>query len=280
MKEFGGQAVIEGVMIAGKKNYVVAVRKGNRILVKRENINRVSDKYPILKWPFVRGIVSLVDTLRIGVDALGWSAMQAGEAEEELGKKDLVFVFASAFLFSMLLFVGVPFFLTRLVSKDDGLLFNLIDGFFRILVFVLYIWIISLFKDIQELFRYHGAEHKAVNCYEDGKKLTLENCRKYSTVHMRCGTSFLMIIVLISIVVFSLIADNRWYVKLVLRILLIPLIAGLAYELLKVSTRLKGRMNLLFWPGQYLQKLTTKEPNDKQLAVGIRALKEIIKLES
>lgn len=274
-KEIGGQAVIEGVMLSDKKKVVVAIRKDKKIKVKKEKRNSLSKKYKFLKWPFFRGILGLYEMLVIGMKALSWSAGQAAGEEEEITKKEMALVFISAILLSLGLFVGLPFLLTGLISKDTGIVFNLIDGLFRVLIFVGYILVISRFKDVKTLFQYHGAEHKVVNCYEDDKKVNIKNAKKYSTIHARCGTSFIFIVLIISIIFFSMIVDPRWYVKLLGRIVFIPIIAGVSYELLKLSARYKGVARIFIAPGLFFQKITTAEPDDKQLEVAVRAFKAI-----
>lgn len=276
-KEIGGQAVIEGILLTDKDNVVVAIRKDKKIKVKKEKMNSLAKKYKFLKWPFFRGMLGLLEMLTIGMKALSWSANQAAGEDEEITKKELAFVFVSAILLSLGLFVALPFVFTKLVSKDTGLVFNLIDGLFRVLIFVAYILVISRFKDVGVLFQYHGAEHMAVNCYEQGKKVNLKNVRKYSTIHSRCGTSFIFIVLIVSIIFFSLIVDPRWYVKLLGRIVFIPVIAGVSYELLKLSSKFPNNIlsKILIAPGRLFQKITTAKPSDKQLEVAIRALKEL-----
>ena len=276
-KEVGGQAVVEGVMFSDKKNIVIAIRNGKKIKVKREKRKSLANKYKFLKWPFFRGVLALVEMLVVGIKAISWSANQSVGEGDEITKKDLVFVFISAILLSLALFVALPFFLTKLVSKDTGVVFNLIDGLFRVLIFILYILVISFFKDVKVLFQYHGAEHKAINCYEDGKSVNVKNAKHYLTLHPRCGTSFLIIVLIVSIIVFSFIVDSRWYVKLLGRIVLIPVVAGVSYEILKLSSRFKNNIfvKILIAPGLLIQKMTTAEPDEKQLEVSVRALEEI-----
>lgn len=276
MKEIGGQAVIEGILLTDKEHVVVAIRKDKKIKVKKDKRNSLSKKYKFLKWPFLRGILGLYEMLVIGMKALSWSAGQAAGEEEEITKKEMALVFISAILLSLGLFVGLPFLLTGLISKDTGIVFNLIDGLFRVLIFVGYILVISRFKDVKVLFQYHGAEHKVVNCYEDGKKVNIKNAKNYSTIHARCGTSFIFIVLIISIIFFSMIVDPRLHIKLIARIVLIPVIAGISYELLKLSAKFKGSLVKIFIaPGLLFQRITTAEPNDKQLEVAVKAFKAI-----
>ena len=293
----GGQAVIEGVMIRGPSKYVVAVRKNKKIIAKNGKIQ--SKKYTFLKWPFIRGFVNLIDMLIIGIKSLMWSAEQAAPKEERIGKNELVFTVLLSVGLVILFFIALPYFLTILVGiteEQEPILFNLVDGTIRILIFLAYIIAISFIKDVKVLFQYHGAEHKAIHCYENGRKLNDANVKKFTTLHPRCGTSFLLIVFIVSIFVFSLLPSiilyyypsflslNVWLRKSVLfpiRILFIPIIAGISYEILKISD--KKQKNSLFklisMPGLWLQKITTKEPNKKQIEVAIYSLKKLLAIE-
>lgn len=277
MREIGGQAVMEGIMLSDKNNVVVAVQDKKKIIVKKEKRNSLAKKYKFLAWPFLRGVVGLFEMLVIGMRALSWSASIVSDEEEELTKRDIAFVIASAMFLSIGLFIGLPFLLTKLVSKDNGVLFNLIDGAFRVLIFFIYVLVISLFKDVKVLFQYHGAEHKVVNCYESGEKVNLKNAKKFSTLHKRCGSSFLMIVMFISVILFSLISDPRWYVKLGSRIVLIPIVAGVSYEILKFTSKYNKNIisRILIAPGLLFQKITTSEPTEAQLKVALRSFKEL-----
>lgn len=278
MREIGGQAVMEGVMLSDKNNVAIAVRDPkNKIIIKKEKRNPITKKYKFLAWPFLRGVVGLFEMLGIGMKALSWSASIVSDEEEDLTKKDIAFVIASAMFLSVGLFIGLPFLLTKLVSKDTGVIFNLIDGVFRVLIFFIYVLVISLFKDVKVLFQYHGAEHKVVNCYDSGEKVNLKNAKKHSTLHKRCGSSFLMIVMFISVILFSLISDPRWYVKLGSRIVLIPVVAGISYELLKFTSKFSKNIisRILIAQGLSFQKITTSEPNEAQLKVALRAFKEL-----
>ncbi len=274
MSDIGGQAVVNGVMMRGKRKYVVAVRKDKDIVIKKEKI-KVSK---FIKIPFIRGVVSLAEFLVIGIRALEWSAKQSTDDDEPISNKEIALTFGIAFLFSLVLFVGIPFFVSGLFVKSKDVWFNLFEGLVRVCVFIGYIVIISRFQDVKEVFQYHGAEHKTINCYEAGKKLTVNNIKKYSKIHTRCGTSFIMIVLMVSIVVFSFILDPRWYVKLVSRIVLIPVIAGISYEILKLSAKFEhiGFVRACVAPGLWLQRLTTKEPDNKQIEVAIKALKGLL----
>ena len=292
----GGQAVIEGVMIRGLNNYVVAVRKNRKIIAKKGLIQK--KKYNFLKWPFIRGFVNLVEMLIIGIKSLLWSAEQAS-SEEKIGKNELAFTLLISIGFVILFFIALPYFLTNLIGFTEEkrpILFNIVDGIIRILIFLIYLVLISFMKEVKILFQYHGAEHKAIHCYEKNKKLNIATVKKFTTLHPRCGTSFLLIVFIVSILVFSLLPSiilfyypafsglNVWIRKSVLfpaRILLIPVIAGISYEILKISD--KKQKNLLFrlisMPGLWLQKITTKEPNSRQIEVAISSLRKLLALE-
>ena len=294
----GGQAVIEGVMIRGIHNYVVAVRKDKKIVTKKGQIPHKKHKF--LKWPFVRGSVNLVEMLIIGMKSLMWSAEQVGGEEEKLGKNELLVTVLVSIGFVILFFVALPYFLTSLfgfIEEEKPVLFNIVDGIIRIVIFLIYIVAISFMEDVKRVFQYHGAEHKAIHCYEHGEKINIENVKKFTTLHPRCGTSFLLIVFVVSIFVFSLLPSiillyspsflelNVWIrrgILFPLRILLLPVIAGVSYEILKISD--KHQKNLLFkiisTPGLLLQKITTKEPDEKQIEVAIASLKSLLEIES
>jgi uncharacterized protein YqhQ len=275
----GGQAVTEGVLMRNSTHYAIAVRTPNGIKIKKGKLNLLTKKYKILGIPIIRGVISFFDSMSLGVKALTWSSNQALGTDEQLSKKEMAGVIITAILLSLFLFVGLPFLLTSFISRTNkGLLFNLIEGVIRVAILILYIWGISLMKEVKTLFRYHGAEHQAVNCYEAGVELTPKNLRRFSTIHPRCGTSFLIIIALVSILVFSFIPGDAWYIKLASRLLLVPLIMGFSYELLKFSA--KHRKNLivkiLIAPGLLMQRITTQKPTDRQAETAIRALKELL----
>ena len=295
----GGQAVIEGIMIRSPNYNVVAVRQNNKIITNKEKIKQRKGFY---KLPVVRGFFNLIDMLVVGMRALMWSAEQQLDAgkEEKISKWETAFTILFAIVIAVLLFMALPYFLTLIVGfkeESQPLFFNLIDGAIRIGIFLLYIYVISLMKDVKILFRYHGAEHKAVHCYENGEKLDVKNIKKYSTLHPRCGTAFIMIVLVVSILVFSILTPIAFYLfpvlanmhvfprKIILfliRILLLPLIAGLSYEFLKFSAKYEKNkvMKIFIWPGLLMQKITTKEPNKKQMEVAIEAVKKVLQLEN
>jgi uncharacterized protein YqhQ len=287
----GGQAVIEGVMMRAPRAMAIAVRRPTgEITVLKEEIVPLSERFPAVKLPIVRGAVALFQSLIMGVKALNFSANEAMVEEEQepaAQKKELSAwamggTMAVAFGFGILLFFIMPLYLTKLmvpVIGQSNIVFNLVDGVIRVAVFLLYIWTISRMEDIQRVFQYHGAEHKSIFAFEAGEQLTVETVRKYSRLHPRCGTSFLLIVMVVSIVVFSLI-PKLWpfYLKAGSRVVLLPLIAGISYEFLRWSARNDSTalVKLIIAPGLGLQKLTTREPDDSQIEVAIRSMEEAL----
>jgi uncharacterized protein YqhQ len=272
----GGQAVIEGVMMRNKERFAIAVRlPDGKLKVKKESSTKSPKIFDIF---FVRGVIGLGYTLYDGVRALIWSGNQnLGIEEEKLSKAEIIGTISTSFLFAILFFVALPFFSARWLS-GDGFLFDVLDGVFRVGLFIGYLILISMMKDVKTLFQYHGAEHKTIYCYESGKKLTVENVKKFTRFHPRCGTSFLFIVLLLSIFVFSLLSGPLW-VRLVGRIVLLPVVAGIGYEIIKLSDRFRENFLVkgLIAPGLWLQRITTSEPSDKQLEVGIASLQAVIK---
>lgn len=286
----GGQAVIEGVMMRAPRALAIAVRKpSGEITVKREEVVPLSERYPVVKLPVVRGAVALFTSLVAGVKALNFSANEAldeGEQKEEFSTWAMGGTMAVAFGFGILLFFILPLYLTKLLIPIIGtsnIVFNLVDGVIRVVVFLLYIVSISRMQDIQRVFQYHGAEHKSIFAFENGDELTVDNVRRYSRLHPRCGTSFLLIVMLVSIVIFSLI-PKLWpfYMKAGSRVLLLPLIAGVSYEILKWSAKNDKSpiVKMLIAPGLGLQKLTTREPDDSQIEVAIRSMQEALEVNA
>jgi len=298
----GGQAVIEGVMMRAPRSVAIAVRRANgEIVVKKDMVVPLSERFPVVKLPIVRGAVALFSSLITGIKALNFSANEAmvedkGEEEKEKGetKKEelsswaMAGTMAIAFGFGILLFFILPLYVTKWLTQlaiisDNNIVFNLVDGVIRVAVFLLYIWSISRMKDIQRVFQYHGAEHKSIFAFEAGDELTVANVRGYSRLHPRCGTSFLLIVMLVSIVIFSLI-PKLWpfYMKAGARIVLLPLIAGVSYEFLKWSAKNDHSplVKLIIAPGLALQRLTTREPDDNQLEVAIRSMQEALEMNA
>jgi uncharacterized protein YqhQ len=275
----GGQAVIEGVMMKGPKKVAVAVRKPTGgIAVKVMPYSSATSHFP-LGLPFIRGIVFLFEMLALGMKTLLWSADQQMDEKESLSGGELTLTVVASLAIAIGLFLVVPYAAAWLVvGKPTSLLFNLVDGIVRLLIFLAYIWVIGWAKDVKRLYEYHGAEHAAVNCFEADKPLTVANARRFSTIHPRCGTSLLAYVIGISIVVFSLIRTDVWYLNLFFRLLTVPVIGGIGYELLRLSARYKE--NRLFWllalPGRWTQRITTQRPDAKQLEVAIAALKKAL----
>ena len=291
----GGQAVIEGVMMRAPRSVAIAVRRpSGEIVVKRDMVVPLSERYPVVKLPIVRGAVALFSSLITGIKALNFSANEAlveeegNESNEELSSWAMAGTMAVAFGFGILLFFMLPLYATKLLTQmavisDNNIVFNLVDGVIRVAVFLLYILSISRMKDIQRVFQYHGAEHKSIFAFEAGDELTVANVRGYSRLHPRCGTSFLLIVMLVSIVIFSLI-PKLWpfYMKAGARVILLPLIAGVSYEFLKWSARNDHSplVKLIIAPGLALQRLTTREPDDSQLEVAIRSMQEALEMNA
>ena len=276
MEAIVGQALIEGVLMRNKNLIGIAVRKNNgKIKTKKEEF-ALFDKYR--KLIFIRGVVVLIETLYIGTRALIYSANEASDSEEKISKKEIVFSILLSVIFGVGFFIILPLYLTKLFFSS-GIWFNIVDGVLRVGIFLIYIFAISFMKDVRRVFQYHGAEHMAVHCYENKKKLNVENCKKYSTIHVRCGTNFLFIVLILSIIVFSFVTSTAWAVKFLSRIALIPVIASLSYEILKLSSRFENSLllNILSTPGLLLQKITTRKPEDKQIEVAISALKLVTK---
>jgi len=284
----GGQAVLEGVMMRSLTGYSVAVRQPNGgVAIKKDKLVSVTAKYPFLKLPVLRGSVVLIQSLILGMQALNYSATVAGE--NEAGEQEMSnWAIAASLLFAVAAGIGffilAPLGITNLIRhyflpKMGNFTYNAIDGVLRALFFFVYILSISFMKEIRRVFQYHGAEHKTVYTFEANEELTVENARGKSTLHPRCGTSFLMFVMAISIVVFSFVpAWAPFAVKFGARIVLIPLIAGLAYEIIRFSARHLANpvCRLMTRPGMWLQKITTKEPDDSQLENAIVALKEAL----
>lgn len=275
----GGQALIEGVMMKTPNWVGAAARnpKGKIVTVRKKHVS-LTQKSVFLRLPFVRGIIFLGEMMAIGIRMLNWSAdQQAGEKEEKLSTWETSLALIISLALTIVLFVIAPYYLARIFTTTRAVLFNLIDGAFRVGIFITYLWAIGLFKDIKRMYQYHGAEHMTVHCYEKGHKLTPENVKKYSPVHPRCGTSLLMFVIIASILLFSVVRDPRWFINVPLRILLIPIIAGISYEILKLSARWPNNIifRVLMQPGLWAQRLTTRKPHKDQIEVAIAALKQV-----
>lgn len=272
----GGQAVIEGVMMRGPEVIATAVREpAGTICVETEPVRSLSDRYPVLKKPMLRGVLALGESLVYGLKALSFSAQAAGEEEEELTDKEIAMTMVMAMVLAIGLFVIIPTYAAKFLHEalTDPILLNLVEGLLRLAIFFGYVLAISQMKDIQRVFQYHGAEHKTIHAYEAGVDLTVENVRRYSRLHPRCGTNFLLIVMLVSIVMFAFLGWPDLWLRILSRIVLLPVVAGLAYEMIRFAGRSEASwVAVAIQPGLWLQKLTTREPNDDQIEVAIRAL--------
>lgn len=298
----GGQAVIEGVMMRSPNFIAVAVRKKNKsIKVKNYPFCSLTAKIRLLKIPIVRGIVNLFEMMAMGMRALNFSAneyaddFETEEEKTEEKKKNptfeivvAIFSFVISFAIAIFLFKFVPLAITEWLRSvfpfiaKHYIIFNLIDGLIRILIFIGYIFALSIMKSFRRIFEYHGAEHKSIYAYEKGLALTAENAKKQSRFHPRCGTSFIVIVFLISIAIYTLIPRNPVFLlNLSQRLALLPLIAGICYEILKWSAKHRENsiVKLLVAPGLWTQRITTKEPDDSQLEVALKALRKTLEME-
>src|SRR3954463_3293718 len=286
----GGQAVLEGVMMRGPGNWAVAVRKPDgEIAQVCRSIESPMARHRAFRLPVVRGVVALGESLAIGFRALAispnYAAPEEGEeeVETELSRGQLFFAFAVAIGFALLLFkVGPAILVDKLVPVHSGWAFVLVEGLVRVAVFIAYLFLISLLPDLRRVFQYHAAEHKAINAYEAGEELRPDVVQRFSQIHPRCGTAFLLWVMVIAIFVFAFFGRPAWYWLIATRILLLPLIAGLAYELIRFAGKHQDK-KVLMWllaPGLWLQRLTTREPSLDQIEVSIRALKEVLQLET
>jgi len=277
---FGGQAVIEGVMIRSRRHMVICMRKQNgEILTKTEEINSLSERNRILRLPLIRGILALFETLFLGVKGLIFSANAVLEEEDEqfTYKEIAITVLLTLALTSF--FIVVPFLLTTLL-KLTGVVFNIVEAMVRLTIFLIYLKLISLWSELKRVFQFHGAEHKVINAYEAGVDLDVPNAREFSRLHPRCGTSFLFIVLLVSILLFSVMPDLGFFARLAYRVILIPVLGAVSYEILKFSDRHRNSriMRILVAPGLAFQRLTTREPDDDMISVALEAVKTVIRL--
>jgi len=280
--QYGGQAVIEGVMMRGPHSRAIAVRlPEGGIALDHKEVGSITQRYPFLKWPLIRGVVALVESLVIGIEALSFSANQAMGEEEDLSKTEIVLTIGAAFGLAVVLFVILPTWGAHLTKGifQGSFAQNLVEGFFRIAVFLLYVVVIGRMQDIKRVFQYHGAEHKVINAYEAGQELTVEKVQRFSTFHPRCGTSFLLIVLVLSIFLFASLGHQVLWWRITSRILLLPVLAGISYEALKLSAKYaeNALCRILITPGRWLQALTTGEPDDSQVEVAISAMGAVLK---
>jgi uncharacterized protein YqhQ len=290
----GGQAVLEGVMMRGPGNWAVAVRTPNGTIAQVSRpIQSGMARHRVLRLPVVRGVMALGESLAIGFRALAISANYAAQVEGEEGEEGgkevstelsrgaLIFAFAVAIGFAVLLFKVTPGLLTELLPIKGTGWFVIVEGLIRVSIFVAYLSLISLLPDLRRVFQYHAAEHKAINAYEAGEELEPEVVQRFSLIHPRCGTAFMLWVMVLAVFVFAFFGRPHWYWLIAERILLLPVIAGLAYELIRFAGKHQGNRVLmtLLAPGMWLQRLTTRQPSLDQLEVSIRALREVLLLE-
>ncbi|MBI5283203.1 MAG: DUF1385 domain-containing protein [Candidatus Solibacter usitatus] len=296
----GGQAVMEGVMMRTPHSYCVAVRRPDGAIVTTESpLSKVSEKYPAFKYPVLRGVGTLGQAMALGVKALRYSADVAMEAEAEKEGKagdpnrkkgeipgwvmtlNLVF----SFVFFIALYKFIPLVITTRLQQSfpeigNRIAFNLVDGVIRMAIFVAFLWLISRWADIRRVFEYHGAEHRVVFNFESGQPLTVANAQRFVTFHPRCGTSFLLVVMIVSIIVYAVVPVGTFWMKMAVRVLALPLIAGLSYEMIRFAAKHRGGLlALLTAPGLWLQRITTQPPGDDQTEVAIRALEGAMELE-
>ena len=281
---YGGQAVMEGVMIRGRKSAVTAVRRPNGEITTH---NRpLSPVYTgrMRKAPLLRGIIVLIEAMVLGISSLLYSAnVSLEEEEEEITGKAVWLMISVAVLLAVILFLVIPLFLTRLINPyiSSSLVFHLIEGAIRLLIFIAYLKLVGLLPDIKRVFIYHGAEHKTVNAYEHGVPLEVEAVKKHDKAHVRCGTSFLFVVLMIAIVVFALVGRPSLWLMILSRILLIPVIAALGYEFIHFGANHVGNplVKAVITPGLWLQGMTTKEPEDDQIDVALVALRAALEID-
>jgi uncharacterized protein YqhQ len=285
----GGQAVLEGVMMRSPSSWAVAVRKPDgKIAQVSRPVSSPMSRHRVYRLPVIRGVIALGEALAIGFRALAISAQYAsqeegeeGEVKAEITRGQLIFAFAIAIGFAVMLFKVGPALITSRLGLETTGAFVIVEGAIRVAIFILYLVLISFLPDLRRVFQYHAAEHKAINAYEAGEELTPERVQRFSLIHVRCGTAFLLWVMVIAIFVFAFFGRPAWYWLIATRILLLPVIAGIAYELIRFAGKHAGNrfLMMLLAPGLWLQRLTTREPSLDQLEVSIRALREVLDRE-
>ena len=279
----GGQAVIEGVMMRGPELIATAVREpSGDIVVQKEVVTSITQKYPFLKKPLLRGFIALIESLVYGLKSLSFSAQAAGEEGEALTTREIIMTMLVSFGLAIVLFVIIPTYAAKYIysTATEPWILNIFEGVLRLVIFIAYIVAISRMKDIQRVFQYHGAEHKTINAYEAGVPLEVARVQTFGTIHPRCGTNFLLIVMVVSIFMFAFLGWPDLWLRIVSRIVLLPLIAGIAYEIIRYAGRSdKKWVAAAIAPGLWLQKLTTRQPSDDQVEVAIRAFEEVRPLE-
>jgi len=282
--QVGGQAVIEGVMMRSKHFWALAVRKPDRtIYTKLFNDVSLTNKNKVLGFIFIRGIIALIESMTLGFKALSYSINESTGEEIKFSKREMTISVIIAVVFAVGVFFILPTIIGRSFSEffPNAIVYNLLEGLIRIGFFLIYILLVSQVKDIKRIWQYHGAEHKTIQAYENDEELKPEIVRKYSTMHVRCGTSFLLIVMIVAILIFALLGKQPMIWRIISRILLIPVIAGISYELIRLAGKFSKYkvVNILFYPGLLLQKITTKEPDNDQIEVAISSFKKVIEAE-
>jgi uncharacterized protein YqhQ len=276
---YGGQAVIEGVMMRGRNHYAVAVRvpSTREIRVQRGELRSALYTSRFWKLPFLRGLALLAEQMHLGMKSLMWSAgVNAGDQDIEIGRREIVASMAVALTFTMVLFIGLPLLGAGIAVRRSGSFwFVVVEGLIRVALVLGYLWLIAMLKDVRRVFQYHGAEHKTINAFESGWRLDVPSVRRASTLHPRCGTGFLLVVVVVSVLVFSLVAvfHPNWFWLVASRVLGVPLIAGASYEVIRLLARNRDNpvVRVLLLPVLYTQKFTTREPEDDMLEVAMVA---------
>ena len=279
----GGQAVIEGVMMRGPGLRATAVRDPQgTIQIETVPVRSISDRFPVLKKPLLRGSVALIESLVMGIRSLSYAAKMAGEEEEQLTDREMAGTVAFALVLACVLFIAIPTGAAKLFRfiTEAPVFLNLMEGFLRLAIFLAYIWGISRMKDIRRVFQYHGAEHKTIHCYEAGEALTVENVQKFPRLHPRCGTNFLLIVMVVAIVFHVFFGWPDLWLRILSRLAILPVVAGASYEIIRFAGRSENRLvHILITPGLWLQYLTTRPPADEMVEVAIESLKAVLPAE-
>lgn len=280
----GGQAVIEGVMMRSKHFWALAVRRPDKTISTKlfKNVS-LANRYKVLGLMFIRGVTVLIESMTLGFRSLSYSVNEATEEDVKFSKKEMTI----SIIIAIALAVGIFFILPTVIGRSfsdffpNAVVYNLLEGLIRISFFLAYILLVSQIKDIKRVFQYHGAEHKTIQAYENDEELTPENVKKYSTLHVRCGTSFLLIVMVVAIFVFALLGKQTLLWRIISRVLLIPVIAGISYELIKLAGKFNRYkiVNIIFYPGLLIQKITTREPDKSQIEVAISSFKKVLEAE-
>ena len=266
-------------MMKGPTRIATAVREpSGNIAVRVEPVHSLGDRFPLLKKPLLRGVIALGEALVYGIRALSFSAQAAGEEGEELSSKEIALTMLAAFGLAVLLFVILPTYATKFIQSvvSEPYLLNLFEGVLRLTIFFTYVGVISSLSDIRRVFQYHGAEHKTIYAYEAGIPLEIESIRKYSRLHPRCGTNFLLIVMVVSIFMFAFLGWPDLWLRILSRVVLLPLVAGISYEIIRFAGSCDNPLvAMLMKPGLWLQYMTTREPSDDQIEVAVRALEAV-----